>query len=554
MKTAAIYARVSTADQVKGTSLDGQVALCQDFAKEAGYSVVKVMQEDASGARIDRPKLGELRNMAEKHEIEALIVFDPDRLSRSMAHTMMLMEEFERNCADVIFVNAPREDTPEGEMLFGMRALFAQYERTKIMERTRRGRERRAREGKVLMSTRIPYGYAMIAGEKRLAIVEGEAVWVRRMYGWLLEEHSSLGEIKRRLDAAGVPTKHGAPCWQRSTIQRILANEAYTGEWFYNQHESVLPQNPKRPENAGKKWSKGLKPRSEWIAVPVPAIISQDVYQAALVQLTANKGNSPRNAKHPYLLRGLFTCSYCGYKMHGTCRDGGTRSCYSCAGRRMHQLHLPLAERCPGRSYDGAKMERLVWEEITRQLSDPALIQNMLQERLAARGEEQAKDEGELGVLYDMEQALKRDAGKLLDLHMADLVDRDTLRERMEIIKKKQEAVQTGKVEIVQRMKARDNSQGSIEDIEALCRRVQKGLPNLDFDDKRAFLEAAQVQIAAMGNQISITGLITDAILSVDTSLAKRPKVEDIAGHVVLCPSYLEGYVRVALLRPDGTS
>jgi site-specific DNA recombinase len=522
MKTAAIYARVSTSDQVKGTSLDSQAQLCRDYAKEHGYTVVKVVQEDASGARLDRPKLGELRDMAQRHEIESLIVFDPDRLSRSMAHTLLLCEEFERNKAPIEFVNAPKENTPEGSMLFNLKALFAEYERSKIAERTRRGKECRVREGKV-MTNKLPYGYTIIQGEGKLEIIEQEATWVRAMYGWLTNEHCSLGEIKRRLEAAHVPTKHGSISWPRSTIHRILSSPIYTGRWYYGKSAAVACAKPIFERNRGKRWSKERKDKSTWISVQVPAIISEDIYQAGIAQLALNKDKSPRNARHQYLLSGIFTCSYCGYKMHastkysgpGGAATGTARSVYECAGRRMLQTHLPLAERCQGRSYGGARLEQLVWEEVIRQFSDKERIMKVLREHLATKEEEQAKDEGELAVLYDIELTAKRDSAKLLDFAMADLIDRETLQERMGIIRKKLESISADKAEIVKRMEARESSQGSVEDIEALCARIQEGLPLVSYEDKRAFLDAARVRVSAAGDLITITGRITTAVLNI---------------------------------------
>src|SRR4051812_44614805 len=130
MKTAAIYARVSTADQVRGTSLDTQVDECRAFAQQHGYTVVKTIREDISGALLARPGLDELRAMAEAQQIEALIVAEQDRLSRDFAHTLFLVQEFERYQVDLVFVREPREDTAEGKMLFQMKGMFKEYERT----------------------------------------------------------------------------------------------------------------------------------------------------------------------------------------------------------------------------------------------------------------------------------------------------------------------------------------------------------------------------------------------------------------------------------------
>src|SRR4051812_23388941 len=110
MKTAAIYARVSTTSQAKdGTSLTTQLEICRDYAKEHNYSVVKEIVEDISGAVLTRAGLEQIRNLAEAGEIEAVICLDPDRLSRNLAHMLVLTQEFQRHNVALIFISMPKE-------------------------------------------------------------------------------------------------------------------------------------------------------------------------------------------------------------------------------------------------------------------------------------------------------------------------------------------------------------------------------------------------------------------------------------------------------------
>jgi site-specific DNA recombinase len=531
MKTAAIYARVSTADQVKGTSLDGQVALCQDFAKEHGYSVVKVMQEDASGARLDRLKLGELRNMAERREIEALIVFDPDRLSRSMAHTMMLMEEFERNKSEVLFVNAPREDTPEGEMLFGMRALFAQYERTKIAERTRRGKERRIKEGQVMTSRYCSYGYEYIAAEKRIQVLESEAVWAVKMFEWLINEGCSLRQIAQRLQENNVPTKAGGKVWRPGAIRDMLSNEVYAGTWHYGKQAIVEPKNPKKQERKRAKSSKESRPRSEWLSVSVPALVSQELYDAVRVQLEHNKAMSRRNTKNEYLFRGLLTCSRCGYKMYGRTQTVNRNRSYQCPGHTFRHVYSALERRCDQRGVSLERIETLVWDEVVRQLSDEKVLSEKLVELEAGRRRGRKDDEAELEVLATLELGLKRESNKLLDLHMSDVIDKATLQERMATVREKQADIARSKAEVTARLAQWEQGPGSEEAIKRLCDLAKRGLPHLDFEEKRVFLEGMDVHLQLDGDKVTVTGLITDRTLTI---AGKRAVLDN---NVVLCPT-----------------
>jgi site-specific DNA recombinase len=518
MKLAAIYSRVSTSDQVKGTSLDGQVALCEQYAKEHGYSVTKAVQEDASGARLDRPKLGELRNMAERREIEALIVFDPDRLSRSMAHTMMLMEEFERNKVEVLFVNAPREDTPEGEMLFGMRALFAQYERTKIAERTRRGKERRLREGQVMSSRKCPFGYEYVAAEKRLRVLECEAVWVVKMFEWMVYEGCSLGAIADRLNDHGVPTKRGARAWQRNTVREMLDNECYTGTWHFGKWAIVEPRKPRTGNPSRAKSSKERRPRSEWQSVPVPAIVSQELFDAVRVQLERNRAMSARNTKRQYLFKGMLVCARCGHKMTGYTPTLSGTSLYQCQARVNKHVYRSLERRCDQPSVPLKRIETAVWDEVVLQLSDEKILRGKLEQREAELKRARKDDEAELEVLISLEAGLKREASRLLDLHMSDVIDRETMQERMAIVREKQAGIARSKGEISAKLAQSEQPPVNDEVINELCEIAREGLPFASFEDKRRFLEAMDVKLSLDGDEVTVTGLITERVLTISRS------------------------------------
>ncbi len=524
MKTAAIYARVSTADQVKGTSLDGQVELCQTFAKEQGLTVIKIVREDASGARLDRKGLGEIRDMAWAGELEAVIVFDPDRLSRSMAHMMLLVDELERYKAGILFVNAPREDTPEGKMLFGIRSLFAEYEREKIRERTRRGKQRRIEEGSVFMSRSSPYGYRYIVGESRIEIIEEEAVWVRRIYEWAALEGLSLRKIGRRLDEMGVPTKQGGHGWYSNVVASILGNEVYAGIWHYGKRASCEPRNPYKGTRKHVKSSRERRPREEWLSAPVPAIVDRALYDAIQPQLARNKALSTRNSKYPYLLRGMIVCAKCGYKMFGLCRSVGQPKqhlSYACTGRNLKHRFLPIEERCQQPSVTAADLEALVWGEVVRQVSDQKLLADTLAERAAQKDSALRKDELELEALYTREAALAREADKVLDLHLRDIIDVATLQTHMASIRQQQSGLAPAKAEIQARMASRELSGGSLEAIQRLTEAALAGLADCTFEERREFLDAMGVMVYLDGANATITGLITDRTLSLTLRYSK---------------------------------
>ena len=162
---AALYARVSTEDQAKNYSIPSQLEAMRKFALEHGFDVVReFIDEGVSGTILDRPALNELREYIRQNMAEAVIAYDPDRVSRKLVHLMVLADEFERHGIQLHFVTQSMGQSPEDRMLFGMKGLFAEYERTKLLERTTRGKLRKAKDGKQPGGKSL-YGYRLVNGK-----------------------------------------------------------------------------------------------------------------------------------------------------------------------------------------------------------------------------------------------------------------------------------------------------------------------------------------------------------------------------------------------------
>ncbi len=519
MKAAAIYCRVSTSNQARhGTSLGSQLEACRQHAHEQDYMILKEIQDEVSGAHLTRPGLDELRDMAASGEIAAIFCYDPDRLARNMAHSMLLCEEFARGQVQLVFVNMRPQDNPNGELSLNTRAVFAEFETEQMEERIRRGRKQTAKEGRVIMSACMPYGYRFMRGEGRLQIVEAEAEWVLRMYQWVAYDQCSLREVVRRLHADEVPTQKGNTRWHRSAVNNILSSSTYMGKWNYNKHAAAIPITPKKPENEGRKSSRVARPRSEWVEVHVPAIVPADLFETVQLQLERNKLRYSNNVKYEYLLRGMMTCGRCGYALFGHTQIKGRKTkkeqrCYKCSGRFEHHKHLPPEERCPTPQRSADRLEVLVWGEVTSQISNPQVVLATPQECEQARQHHRRRDDAELTALYDIEEQTKRELDKLLDLHMADVIGRATLEERMSLIKRRQQAVEKAKVEVLGRIERHNRVIHTIEAVQELREQVQCGFPDLAIEVKRQFLEALQIKIRVTDDEVLITGLLGSTAL-----------------------------------------
>ena len=153
-KRAAIYTRVSTDEQTKGYSLNTQVDACLRYAEEHEYKIIETYKEDYSGATLDRPELDKLRDAISTNQIDVVIVYDIDRLARKNAYQVLIEEEFHRNNVIVEYVIGQYDDSDEGRLQKQIRSSIAEYEKAKILERSKRGKRGKAKSG--LLNCRRP--------------------------------------------------------------------------------------------------------------------------------------------------------------------------------------------------------------------------------------------------------------------------------------------------------------------------------------------------------------------------------------------------------------
>ena len=229
MKTAAIYARVSSSQQKDNNTIDSQVDALLDFAQQNAYVVLAdfvFKDEGYSGAVLVRPGLDRIRDLSAEGQLPVLLVYSPDRLSRNYAYQILLLEEFGAAGTEVIFLNSPKAQTPEEALLLQFQGMIAEYERALIHERSRRGKRFKAKAGVVNVLSGAPYGYEYGKKTAETAayyqINETEAQVVRQVYRLYTEEFCSIGAITRQLNACQIPTRKGQSLWERSTIWAML--------------------------------------------------------------------------------------------------------------------------------------------------------------------------------------------------------------------------------------------------------------------------------------------------------------------------------------------
>jgi site-specific DNA recombinase len=239
----------------------------------------------------------------------------------------LLAEEFSRCGVELIFLKAPAGATPEDQLVVQFQGMIAEYERAQIAERCRRGKRHRAQQGLVNVLSGAPYGYRYVRKSESSAayyeVVEAEAKIVRMVLAAYTQQGLSINAIARMLNERRIPTRTATTRWERSTVWGMLRNPAYCGKACYGKTELRPRQRITRPLRqrngvASRDSANHERPRQEWIEVPVPPLVSEEVFALAQEQLRKNTHHSPRRTIEPTLLRGMLVCQQCGYALYRT--------------------------------------------------------------------------------------------------------------------------------------------------------------------------------------------------------------------------------------------
>ena len=471
-KRAATYVRVSTEDQAKhGYSLDSQVEACRKYAEEKGWMVVAEISDDGiSGTRLDRPGLDRIRDMAQGQEIDAVIVYALDRLSRKLIYQLIIEDELDK--ADVIihYVLGRYDDTDEGRMMRQMRGVFAEYEVAQTLERLERGKRSKAGHGLAVGAGRIAYGYRYSDGH--LIIMQEEARVVRLIFDWYTSpEEVSIREIARRLTALAFKTHQGNTHWRTGTVSLILANETYVGAAYYNRRKRKSATQTV------------FRPQEEWIAIPVPPIVDRATFETVQRHLAHNRKMMRKQPRHKYLLRGMLTCAKCG---RAYCGEFKNARCYYRHGRDgPHYAPFLRADLA----------EQNVWEAVKQLLLNPST----LWEGYRAKEAEVTKQKRRLIERLDAILKLKAKTETKLEALTNAYLDPDIGMPKAEYTRHRQyikKAIadwEREAREIQARLETEAITQERMEAIETFAAEVSEGIELLDFEAKRKVLRMLEV-------------------------------------------------------------
>ena len=493
---AAIYARVSSEQQREAHTIASQTAALIELAKTLEFEVPKawiIEDEGYSGATLERPGLERVRDLAAEGQIQAVLVYSPDRLSRKYAYQILLIEELARHGVETRFLNAPQGATAEDQLLVQFQGMIAEYERAQILERSRRGKRHRARAGEISVLSGAPYGYQYIRksddGPASYAVIDAEARVVRQVYEHYTLAGWSIGAITRWLNQQHVATRKPGTRWERSMVWAMLRNPAYRGTACFGKTRVATRQRVTRPLRlrggmATRDSANHERPREDWIEIPVPALIDEPTFARAQELLQENKVRARRRTITPSLVQGLVSCRRCGYALSRISTRSSARLIhyYRCIGSDGWR-HLG-GPRCTNRPVRQDLLDQIVWTEVIRLLEDPALIQAELDRRLTvARAADPTKQR---------EQALERDlvrvsksVERVLTAYQEELLSLEQLRERMPPLRQREHALRAELQSIAEQTRERAMYLRLAETLSAFLGRLRVAADTLDVVERQ---------------------------------------------------------------------
>jgi site-specific DNA recombinase len=548
MKMAAIYARVSSEQQRDEHTIASQTAALIEFAKSRELEVPKewVFEDEGySGATLERPGLERVRDLAAEGQIQAVLAYAPDRLSRKYAYQILLIEELARHGVETLFVKAPQGASAEDQLLVQFQGMIAEYERAQILERSRRGKRHRARSGEVSVMSGAPYGYRYIRktddAPASYAVIDAEAHVVQRIYEMYTVEGLSIGAIARRLNEERIPTRNKCARWERSVVWAVLRNSAYRGVACFGKtrvaQRSRVTRALRLRGGLSKRNSAGHeRPRDEWIEIPVPALVSEESFARAQELLQENKIRARRRTITPSIVQGLVSCKKCGYAFSRTSTITSARKLhyYKCIGSdSWRKLGGPVCDN--GRFVRQDLLDQIVWTEVIRLLEDPTLIQHELDRRLAAARASDPTKQREQSAQRELTRVGKS-IERLLNAYQEELISLEQLRERMPPLRQRELALRAALQAIADQANDRAMFLRLAETLTAFLARLRSAADTLDVIERQRIVRLVVKDVLVGDDDIVIRHCIP---IAAPCPPDRTPPAPDRPGSSPSAQSYL---------------
>ncbi len=515
-KQVGAYTRVSTDRQAQSQTIEQQIERLKEYDQThaVGLSEKHIYRDDGySGATLNRPGLDRLREAVRDGLITHIMITAPDRLARSYVHQMLLLDEFKQAGVTVIFVDRPMSEDPHDQLLLQIRGAVAEYERTLIADRMRRGRQMKFRAGKLLPWTRAPYGYRVDPEHPRdpqgVRIDEAEAAVIRDMFEWYAKEGRSLFGLAHRLVAQKVITPNGKTRWNPASIRGMLTNPVYTGQVYMNRTHSVDARgrsSATHPAGNKSKSSHAAVAQENWIFVmEVPAIIETELFEAVQRKLSENRMFARRNNHaHDYLLRALVSCGVCQSACVSCSK--GDYPYYICRAK-ADPVQTGCDTRCSARYVPARQLDEMVWEDLCNVIAHPESLKQALER--AHNGHWLSQDlKARRETLRKARANLTAQVDRLTEAYLAEIIKLSEYQRRRQALQAKLDSIDEQNKYLQRDVDRQSEIAALTASMTEFCQRIQAGLASASFEQKRQLVELLIDRVIVNGDQVEIRYVI----------------------------------------------
>src|SRR6266851_6272066 len=464
-----------------------------------------------------RPALERWRDVIAAGAVDRVSVHSPDRLARTDASQVVLVEECRRAGVEVIFLNRALGQSPEDALLLQVQGMIAESERAKIRERHRRGKRHAARMGAVHVLSGAPYGSRDVSqyeggGQARYDILPEEARLVRQVFDWVGRDRLTIGEVCRRLTRAGEVTRTGKRVWDRSVVWGMLKHPASMGTAAFGKtrQEPVHPRlraQRGRPLQPRRAVSTVDVPQEEWYSIPVPALVEPEVVAAVQEQLQENRRHARQSRRGALsVLQGLLQCQHCGYAYYGkrlspSARKGKPRAYayYRCLGTDAYRFG---GERvCQHTQVRTDLLDVAVWQEVCTRLAHPERLaeeyRRRLQPETRATRTSLATGEAQIGKL-------RQGVARLIDRYAESLIDKDEFEPRITRLRQRLARLEEQRQAGADEAALQTEFQLIIGRLEDFATKVHSGLEAADWASQRDLIRTLVKRVEVARDQVNI--------------------------------------------------
>jgi site-specific DNA recombinase len=514
----AIYARVSSEQQAQEQTIASQVAALRERVASDGLTLDDALcffDDGVTGATLARPALERLRDTAYAGGFQKLYVHSPDRLARRYAYQVLLVDELRQHGVEIVFLNRSMGVSPEEDLLLQMQGMFAEYERAKILERSRRGKRHAAQRGVVNVLSGAPFGYRYVtkhegSGVAAYEIVPEAAAIVRQIFEWVGRDRLSIGEVCRRLKQQGTPSPTGKAWWDRTSVWGMLKNPAYAGLAAFGKTRVGERRPQLRPQRGQTKtprrgYSTFDTTSAEQVSIPVPPLVSAELFGAVQEQLSANRQTGQerkRGARH--LLQGLLECGCCGYAYYGkkvsrsAAKGKSQYAYYRCVGTDAYRFGGKRI--CQNQQVRTDMLERAVWHDVQELLRNPKLLRQEYERRLQTPHEDASRRHS----LEQQERSAQRAVSRLIDAYTEGVLDKREFEPRLEKARERVARLQKELGQLAEQNAEQEQLRQALACVEQFSAQIRGGLEQAEWATRRDIIRTVVERIRVETDQIRI--------------------------------------------------